>query len=76
MIEIKKFQKINDEIIKSESERKSIEQDMIRLKENLGEKLDLKKETLQNTLDELVKEKEDLENLAISFSSEFFSVSF
>ncbi|MEX2191966.1 MAG: SMC family ATPase [Nitrosarchaeum sp.] len=62
--EIKKFQKINDEVIKFESERKSIQQDMIRLKDNLGEKLDLKKETLQNTLDELIQEKESLEKFA------------
>ena len=62
--EIKKFQKINDEKIKSESEKNSIHQDVLRLKEKLGEKIDSEKESFQNTLDDLQQEKESLEKFA------------
>ncbi len=61
MSEIKKFQKINDDVIKSESEKNSIHQDVIRLKEKFGDKIDSEKESIENTLNGLLQEKESLE---------------
>ena len=62
--EIKKFQKINEETIKLESEKNSIHQDITRLKEKFGEKIGSEKESIQNTLDDLIQEKESLEKFA------------
>lgn len=62
--EIKKFQETNDNIIKLESEKNSIKQDIIRLKEKFGEKIVSEKDAIQNTLDDLEKEKESLEKFA------------
>ncbi|MCV0409382.1 SMC family ATPase [Nitrosopumilus sp.] len=62
--EIKKFQETNNELIKLESEKDSITSDITRLKENLGDKIDSDKESIQNTLDDLVQEKESLEKFA------------
>ncbi len=62
--EIKRFQKINDEIIRSESEKDSIHQDIVRLKERFGKKIDSEKETLESTLNGLCQEKEELEKIA------------
>jgi exonuclease SbcC len=62
--EIKKFQEINNELIKLESEKDSITSDITRLKENLGGKINSDKESIQNTLNDLVQEKESLEKFA------------
>ncbi|MBL7002314.1 MAG: SMC family ATPase [Nitrosopumilus sp.] len=64
MSEIKKFQKINDEVIKSKSEKNSIHQDITRLKDKFGEKVDSEKESFQGTLNDLLQEKESLEKFA------------
>ncbi len=62
--EIKKFQETNDNIIKLESEKNSIKQDIIRLKKKFGEKIASEKDAIQNILDDLEKEKESLEKFA------------
>ncbi len=59
--EIKKFQKINDDMIKSKSEKNSIHQDVTRLKEKFGDKIDSEKKSIENTLNGLLQEKESLE---------------
>ncbi len=64
MSEIKKFQKINDNMIKSESEKNSIHQDVIRLKERFGDKINLEKKSIENALNGLLQEKESLEKFA------------
>jgi DNA repair protein SbcC/Rad50 len=62
--EIKKYQKINDDMIKSESEKNSIHQDVTRLKEKFGDKIDSEKESIENALNGLLQEKESLEKFA------------
>jgi len=59
--EIRKFQKINDDLIGYNSEKNSIKQDVTRLKESLGERINSDKESLGNSLNDLEKEKESLE---------------
>ena len=62
--EIKKFQKINDERIKLQSEKNSIHQDIIKLKERFGDRIDSEKETIESALNDLLQEKESLEKFA------------
>jgi exonuclease SbcC len=59
--EIKKFQKINDKLIGYNSEKNSIIEDISKLKELLGDKINSDKKSLEDSLDELQKEKESLE---------------
>jgi len=59
--EIRKFQKINDDLIGYNSEKNSIKQDVTRLKESLGEKINSDKESLEKSLNDLENEKESLE---------------
>ena len=62
--EIKKFQQINNELIKLESEKNSTSQDIARLKENLGEKINSDKKSIQDALDDLQNEKRSLEKFS------------
>ncbi|QLH07273.1 AAA family ATPase [Nitrosopumilus ureiphilus] len=64
-LEIKKFQEINNDSIRLESEKNSIALDIARLKENLGEKINSDKQVMQNALNDLEQEKESLEKFAI-----------
>lgn len=59
--EIRKFQKINDELVGLRSDKKSISQDISRLKESLGEEISADKGSLESELGNLQKEKESLE---------------
>lgn len=59
-LEIKKAQEINDEFIKLESEKDSITSDISRLKEKFGEKIELDVKSINETLNDLEKEKESL----------------
>ena len=56
--EIRKVQKINDELIENNSEKNSITQDLSNLKEVLGEKINSDKQSLDDTLSDLQKEKD------------------
>lgn len=62
--EIREFQEINNEIIKLESEKNSVSQDITRLKENLGDRINSDKKAIENALEELQDEKEALEKFA------------
>ena len=64
MSEIKRFQKINDDMIKLESEKNSIRQDLTRLKERFGDKIDSEKKSIENALNGLLQEKESLAKFA------------
>ncbi len=64
MSEIKRFQKINDDMIKLESEKNSIHQDLTRLKERFGDKIESEKESIENALNGLLQEKESLVKFA------------
>ncbi len=59
--EIRKFQKISNELIRLESEENSISSDISRLKENLEGEIDTDNESIQNKLDGLIQEKKSLE---------------
>ena len=59
--EIKKFQKIRDELIKIKSEKNSISQDILKLKEFLGSKINADKKSLESASKDLQKKKEVLE---------------
>jgi exonuclease SbcC len=58
--EIKKFQEISDKLIKAKSEKESISDDISRLKEKFGEKINSDVTTMQNALKDLQEEKESL----------------
>jgi len=62
--EIKEFQKINDDTIRYISEKNSLTQDILKLKEILGEKINADKNSLESSLEELQKEKELLEKFS------------
>jgi len=62
--EIKKLQEINDELIKSKSEKDSISDDISRLKEKFGEKINSDTKTIQNALEDLQEEKDSLVKFA------------
>lgn len=57
---IKEFQKINDDLIRYDSEKNSISQDITKLKDSLGEKINSDTKSLESALDDLEKEKESL----------------
>ncbi len=59
--QIKRFQKINDDWIRLNSEKNSVSSDISRIKEALGEKINSEKELLKSALDDLEKEKMSLE---------------
>jgi len=60
-LEIKKAQEINDEFIKLESEKDSIVSDISRLKEKFGEKIESDVNSINETLNDLEKEKKSLD---------------
>jgi len=62
--EIKKFQEINNELIKLKSEKESLSDDISRLKEKFGEKINSDLNSMQNTLNDLQGEKESLAKFA------------
>ncbi|MBT4326543.1 MAG: SMC family ATPase, partial [Candidatus Nitrosopelagicus sp.] len=59
--EIRRVQKINDELIENNSDKNSITQDLSRLKEVLGEKINSDKQSLDDSLNDLQKEKISLD---------------
>ena len=59
--QIKRFQKISDDLIGLNSEKNSVSSDISRIKESLGEKINADKQELKSALDDLEKEKESLE---------------
>ena len=61
---IKEFQKINDDLIRYDSEKNSISQDISKLKESLGEKINSDVKSLESALEDLEKEKESLEKFS------------
>ncbi|KEQ56923.1 DNA double-strand break repair Rad50 ATPase protein [Marine Group I thaumarchaeote SCGC RSA3] len=62
--EIKKLQEINDERIKLETEKNTISDDLTKLKETLGEKINSEKSILEKALEDLQNEKKDLEKFS------------
>ncbi|WP_158641229.1 AAA family ATPase [Candidatus Nitrosopumilus salaria] len=62
--EIKKFQEISDRLIKLKSEKDSLSNDISRLKEKFGEKIDSELKSMQSALDDLQGEKESLVKFA------------
>jgi len=58
--EIKKFQKINENLIKLDSEKNNTSSDITRLKEKFGEKIESNVNSISNTLKDLENEKESL----------------
>ena len=62
--EIKKYQGINNELIRLKSEKDSIQKDISKVKETLGEKINLDKETLENTSRDLENEKKSLKRFS------------
>ena len=64
MAEIKKYQGINNELIKLESERDSIQKDISKIKENLGDKIKSDKEELENVSRDLENEKKALKRFS------------
>jgi exonuclease SbcC len=73
-LEIKKFQKKNDELIKSESEKNSLEIDINRLKEKFGEKIQSDESSINSILNDLETEKESLEKFADEISEKLDKV--
>jgi DNA repair protein SbcC/Rad50 len=59
--EIRKVQKINNELIENNSKKNSITQDLSKLKETLGDKINSDKQSLDDSLSGLQKEKGSLE---------------
>jgi len=59
-LEIKKYQEINESLIKLNSERENTSSDITRLKEKFGEKIKSDVNSINNTLKGLENEKEDL----------------
>ena len=70
VVEIKKFQEINNKSIRLESEKNSISTDIAKLKENLDERVNLDKKSIQKTLNDLQQEKKALEKFAIGIKNE------
>ncbi|MFZ8922659.1 MAG: AAA family ATPase, partial [Nitrosopumilaceae archaeon] len=62
--EIKKFQGINDELIGLKSEKKNISENLLELKETLGDKINSDKSSLEGILQDLEKEKDSLQKFA------------
>jgi len=59
-LEIKKYQEISNELIRHQSERENTAKDIANIKERLGEKIDLDKESMENILRDLELEKKSL----------------
>jgi len=68
--EIKKTQEINDECIKLESEKSNITLDISRLKEKFGSKIELDVKSINETVNDLKKEKESLIKFANEITEE------
>ncbi len=64
MVEIKKHQGINNELIKLESERDNIQKDISKIKEGLGEKIKSEKGELENIFRDLENEKNALKRFS------------
>ncbi len=64
MVEIKKYQGINNELIKLNSERDSIQRDISKIREDLGEKLKSNKGEIEDTLRDLENEKKALKRFS------------
>ena len=64
MAEIKKYQGINNELIKLESERDSIQKDISKIKENLGDKIKSDRVELENVSRDLENEKKALKRFS------------
>ena len=62
--EIKKYQGINNDLIKVKSEKESIQNDILKIKNTLGEKINLDIESLENTLRDLEIEKKSLKRFS------------
>ncbi|MFZ8937945.1 MAG: AAA family ATPase, partial [Nitrosopumilaceae archaeon] len=62
--EIKKFQGINDDLIGLKSEKKNISENLLELKETLGDKINSDKSSLEGILQDLEKEKDSLQKFA------------
>ena len=62
--EIKKLQKLNNEKIRIDTERKSITDHLVQLKKTLGEETNSEKSSLEKALDDLQKERKDLEQFS------------
>ncbi len=58
--EIKKFQKINDDLVAYGSEKKSISQDILKLKDELGDKINADKNAYESALNNLQEEEKSL----------------
>lgn len=64
MAEIKKYQGVNNELIKLNSEKDSIQRDISKIRENLGEKLKSDKGEIENALGDLENEKKALKRFS------------
>ncbi|MBI5859769.1 MAG: SMC family ATPase, partial [Nitrosarchaeum sp.] len=64
VIEIKKYQGINNELIKVKSEKENIQNDISKIKEALGEKINSDKYSLENILRDLENEKKSLKRFS------------
>ncbi|KAF6247187.1 hypothetical protein C6990_05805 [Nitrosopumilus sp. b3] len=62
--EIKKLQEINDKKIRLETEKETITDDLVELKESLGEKVNSDKSVLEKSLQDLEEEKKGLEKFS------------
>ena len=64
MFEIKKYREINEQLIKLESEKENISNDISRIKKTLGDKIDSDKEFMENILRDLENEKKSLKRFS------------
>jgi exonuclease SbcC len=62
--EIKKYQRINDELIKVKSEKENIQRDISKIKETLGDKINSNVGTLENIFRDLENEKKSLKRFS------------
>jgi DNA repair protein SbcC/Rad50 len=72
--EIQKFQRINNESIKLESEKNNLKTDITELKEKIGDKINSDSVTMKKSLDDLQKEKESLEKFTDEISEKLDKV--
>jgi exonuclease SbcC len=61
MIEIKKYQEINNELIRYKSEKENVSHDISKIKKTLGDKINSDTESMENILRDLENEKKSLE---------------
>ena len=64
MLEVKKYQGINNELIKLKSEKENLSNDISKIKNILGDKINSDKETLENISRDLELEKKSLERFS------------